>query len=266
MPCYQSYKALQIDVAGPILTVTLNRPPHNPIDDDLDAELSEIFVDINRDPSIKVVVLAAVGRSFSAGGDLDWILQTGRDKDFSGWVRSMRRGRRILMSMLDLDAPIIAKVQGAAVGLGATLALFSDIVVATETATFADPHVKIGLTAGDGGSIIWPHLIGYARAKRHILTGKPIRADQAEAWGLISETAPADALDRVVAELAAEIAGLPFAAVASSKRALNIPLLREVIASMDAHLGLETWSRLSEDHLEAVAAAKDRRPPVFKGR
>lgn len=263
---YSRYEALDVTREGPILTVTMNRPPHNPVDAALDAELAEIFVDIGRDDAVSVVVLASSGKSFSAGGDLDWLIDTGVRGDHAGWLQSMRRGRRILMAMLDCDAPVIAKVNGAAIGLGATLALFADIAVAAETATFADPHVKIGLAAGDGGAIIWPRLVGHARARRMLLTGAPLNARTAADWGLISEAVPSDKLDDAVATLAREVAGFSRAAVTATKRALNAALLRDVVTAMDAHLGLETMTRLDRDHLEALQAVKERRPARFGGR
>ena len=263
---YEKYGALIIKRDGHVLTVTLNRPPLNPIDEELDENLSEVFVDINRDPAVRVVVLASEGTVFCAGGELDSLIESGRARDYSSWVRSMRRTRRILLAMLDLDAPIIARVHGHAIGLGATLALFCDIVIAAESAKFADPHVQIGLTAGDGGAIIWPYLIGHARAKRYLLTGDRIGAVDACALGLISEAVPIEKLDETVYGLAQRLATLSPKAVKTTKRALNIPLLRDLVQLMDAHLGLETMSRLTEDHLEATIALRERRPARIQGR
>jgi enoyl-CoA hydratase len=255
---YDNYKSLLIDRSDHILTITLNEPPMNPIGDQLEEELSQIFVDVNRDTDIRVVVLTGAGKAFSAGGNLDWVIDAIESNDFDGWVTSMRRVRRTLMSMLDLDAPIIAKINGHAIGLGATIAFFSDITVAAEHATFADPHVQIGLVAGDGGSQIWPQLIGYARAKRYLLTGDAIKATEAASIGLISEVVSADKLDEAVDNLAERIAKLPPRGVRGTKRAINIPLLRDIVQSIDANLGLETFARLSDEHGDAVRALRDK--------
>lgn len=254
---YNHFRSLLVDQQGPIVTVTMNEPPMNPVGEQLEEELSQVFLDINRDTEVRVVVFTGAGKAFSAGGNLDWVIEAIEQQDYDGWVHSMRRVRRTLMSMLDLDAPIIAKVNGHAIGLGATLAFFSDITIAAERATFADPHVQIGLVAGDGGTIIWPRLIGYARAKRYLLTGERMKAAEACDMGLISQVVASEALDETVDELAMRLAKLPPRGVKGTKRALNIPLLREVVQSLDASLGLETFARLSEDHGDAVRALRE---------
>jgi enoyl-CoA hydratase len=253
-----------VDRRGKVVTVTINNPPINEITDAMEAELLDAFLLLNRDPDINVLVLTAGGdRVFCAGGSFDEMIERSRQREWSGWVRAVSRSRRILMSMLDFDAPIIARVQGHAIGLGATLALYSDIVIAVDTAKFADPHVQVGLAAGDGGAAIWPQLVGYGRAKYYLFTGERIAAPEAAAMGLIHRAVPREELDGVVYELAERLAGLSRSAVCNTKRAINIPLLRELVSSFDAHMGLETCSALSPDHLEAVLALKEKRPPKF---
>ncbi len=249
---YSNYQTLLIEQREKILTVTLNAPPMNPVSDQMEEELAQIFFDINRDPSVAVVIFTGAGKAFSAGGNLDWVLAAIEKNDYDGWVHSMRRVRRTLMSMLDLDVPIIAKINGHAIGLGATLALFSDITVASERATLSDPHVQIGLVAGDGGALIWPQLIGFARAKRYLLTGERMSATEAANIGLISQVVAPEELDSTVEALAQKIAALPSRGVKGTKRAINIPLLRDVVQSIDSSLGLETFARLSDEHGDAV--------------
>ena len=249
-----------------VATVTLNKPPHNAVDEELDEELSEIFVDLNRDPDVRVVKLQSSGQSFCGGGNLQWVAETADTIDQPGWLRSMRRGRRILLSIMDLDAPVVVKVDGPAVGLGATLALCCDIVIASEDAFFSDPHVLIGLTAGDGGAILWPHLIGYARAKRYLLTGARISGREAADMGLISECVSADSLEQTVDELVSKLAALPFFALSTTKRAVNNPLLREAVTTMDASLGLETMSRMHIDHRARIGSMHNERRSKKGGR
>lgn len=260
---YDSYENLKVSRRGGILTIALSNPPLNAMVERMHEELSEIFIDIGRDRDVRVVVLTGEGDAFCAGGNIDEMIANRDDHDW--WVRSMRQARRILMSMLDLDQPLVARVNGHAVGLGATLALFCDIAIAAEKAKFADPHVKLGFTAGDGGAIIWPALIGHGRARRYLLTGEAITGARAAEIGLISETVPLAELDAAVDRLADTLAALPPMALRTTKRAMSIPLLREVVQSMDAHLGLETWTRLSADHGEALRAVKEKRPGVFTG-
>ncbi|HKT73639.1 MAG TPA: enoyl-CoA hydratase-related protein [Steroidobacteraceae bacterium] len=263
---YDHYQKLLIDKKDRILTVTINNPPLNELVEQLDAELAEIFFEINRDPEVSVVILTAAGdRAFCAGGSFDAMIARRRDHHYENWISGMRRGRRILMSMLDLDQPIIARVQGHAIGLGATLAVYSDITIAAEHVKIADPHVQVGLTAGDGGSLMWPHLMGLARAKYYLLTGDRMTASEAAAFGLIHKAVPASELDSTVNALAARLAGLPRTALRTTKRAVNIPVLRDLVTSMDANFGLETLSMLHADHLEAVTAIKEKRPPKFRG-
>jgi enoyl-CoA hydratase len=260
---YDSYKHLLIERRGPVLVITMNNPPNNAITEGLHRELAEIFVDISRDRDTRVVVLTGAGTAFSAGGDLNDMID--RQDDAAWWLRSMREARRIVMSMLDLDQPIVARINGPAIGLGATLALYCDIAIADENAKIGDPHVKVGLAAGDGGAIIWPLLIGFQKAKRHLLTGKALSAATAAELGLISEAVPADQLNDTVFGLCDELAALPPLAVRMTKRAVNAPLLRDVVRTMDGSLGLETLTRMSADHREALMAMKEKRKPSFRG-
>jgi enoyl-CoA hydratase len=186
--------------------------------------------------------------------------------DHALWAANMEQARDLLMAVVDLDRPIIAKVNGAAVGLGATLALFCDIVVAGNTVKITDPHVGVGLSAGDGGALIWPELIGYARAKMHLLTGLPILGEEAARIGLVSEAVPSDRLDQRVDELAHMISLLPPVAVRLTKKSVNMSLRQKLDAMIEAHLGYETLSHLTDDHAEAVNALLAKRDPVFVGR
>jgi enoyl-CoA hydratase len=141
-----------------------------------------------------------------------------------------------------------------------------DIIIARDTARIADPHVKVGLVAGDGGAVIWPALVGYARAKKYLLTGAPITGAEAAAIGLVTEALPADRLDARVAEIADELANGAAVAIRLTKKAINMGLRQQLDALIEAHLGFETMSHLSADHREAVGAFAERRAPSFSGR
>lgn len=262
---YEGYEALEVTRAGKIVTVAFNRPEvKNATNPQMHRELVRIFPEIGRDPDAHVVILTGNGDAFSAGGDLN-TLKASLD-DQARWVESMLEAREIVMGLIDLDRPVIAKVNGHAVGLGATLALMCDIVIARDKAKIIDPHVGVGLVAGDGGAIIWPALIGYARAKRYLLTGDAITGTEAAAIGLISEALPAEQLDAHVEALATRLAAGASVAIRFTKKAVNMDLRKRVDDMLEAHLGLETMSHLSADHREAVAAFLEKRPPAFTGR
>jgi enoyl-CoA hydratase len=261
---YENYETLEITRDGKILTVSFNRPEvKNATNPRMHMELRRIFPEIATDEQTNVVIITGKGTSFSAGGDL-LTLQRSLD-DHSRWMESMVEARAILTSLIDLDRPVIDKINGHAMGLGTTLALMCDITVAKDTAIIADTHVKVGLTAGDGGAVIWPMLVGIARAKKYLLTAEPISGADAAAIGLISEAVTAERLDARVAEIALRLVALPAVALRTTKKAINMALRQQLDALLEAHLGYETMSHLSADHREAVAAFVAKRAPVFTG-
>ena len=260
---YSDYRHIAASRRGRILTLTLDNPPLNAVNRALHDELSYIFQDVARDDGCDIVVLTGAGRAFSAGADLEEMKRATEDAALRSAL--MSRAPHIVHAMLALDKPVIARVNGHAMGLGATLALLCDVVIAADTARIADPHVGIGLSAGDGGALIWPHLIGYARARHHLLTGEPLTATEAAAIGLIHKAVPPDALDDAVNAYADRLAGGAILAIRATKRSINMALCRDAIASAEAHIGLEALTMASSDHREAVMAFLEKRPPVFTG-
>jgi enoyl-CoA hydratase len=262
---YEGYETLRVERQGKIVTVAFNRPEvRNATNPRMHQELERVFPEIGRDPDANVVILTGAGSAFSAGGDLAQMKLNLNDR--ARWNESMGEARRILVNLLDLDRPVIARINGHAVGLGATLALFCDITIALDTAKIADPHVKVGLVAGDGGSLIWPILAGHARTRLLLLTGEAITGARAAEIGLITEACTAATLDARVNAIAQELAKGAAVAIRGTKRALNLVLRQQLEAAIDAHLGFETMSYLSEDHREAVTAFVEKRNPVFTGR
>jgi enoyl-CoA hydratase len=261
---YENYAMLEVVREGHVVTVSFNRPEvKNATNARMHQELVRVFPEIGRDPEARVVILTGKGSAFSSGGDLESLRRSLDDP--TRWAASMEEARDILLGLVDLDRPVIAKVNGHAIGLGATLALMCDIIVAKDTALIADPHVKVGLVAGDGGSVIWPMLVGFARAKKYLLTGEPITGAQAAEIGLVTEAVPGDQLDARVAQLAASLANAPAIAVRLTKKSINMALRQQLDAMIKAHLDYETTSHLSSDHREAVHAFLEKRPPVFTG-
>lgn len=262
---YSAYQRIQVEVVDRVATVTLNNPTKlNAVDAPLHTELSTIFVDLQRDPSVDVVILTGSGRAFSAGGDIAWMQDAIDDPD--SFERTVLEAKQIIFTLLDLEKVIIAKVNGPAVGLGATLALFCDVIFAAETAVVGDPHVAVGLVAGDGGAVIWPQLIGYARAKEFLLTGDLIPASRAADIGLINHAVPPEALDARVDDFAARLRGGATKAIRWSKVSVNIGLKQLAHSIMDTSLAYEALTNRTADHAEAVAAFRERRSPKFQGR
>jgi enoyl-CoA hydratase len=261
---YENYECILFDKKDKVLTATLNRPQsRNAVNPVLDRELVRLFREVDDDQTINVLVLTGAGKAFCAGGDIPDMLKG--LEDMSMFENGYKNGKRILQSMLDCEKPIICRMNGDAVGLGATLALFCDIVIAADTARIADPHVRIGLVAGDGGAVIWPQLVGYARAKQYLLGGDFLSATEAERIGLVNFAVPPEALDAKVDEWSSKLATGAQKAIRWTKATLNIGL-RQMLASMvDAGFALETVSSRSRDHAEAVDAFVARRKPNFTG-
>lgn len=260
---YAQYRHLRFERSDRVLTVTLDSPPMNAVDRALHDELSHVFSDIARDNACDVVILTGAGRAFSAGADLPGLLKATEDAALRTALLS--RAPAIVHSLLALEKPVIARVNGHAMGLGATLALLCDVVIASADALIGDPHVGIGLSAGDGGALIWPHLIGYARARHHLLTGEPLPAREAETIGLIYKAVARDELDATVNAYAQRLANGAIMAIRATKRSINMELCRQAIASAEAQAGLESYTMASDDHREAVLAFIEKRSPVFRG-
>lgn len=261
----QSYPGLSLTRSGRILTVMLNRPEQlNAADEGMHSSIARVFSDCADDRETDVVILTGAGKAFSAGGDYN-AMQLSID-DPQRFDRLAVEAKRIVFSMLDCPKPIIAKVNGHAIGFGATLALFSDIVFAASHAKIGDPHVLVGYVAGDGGAAIWPQLIGYAKAKEFLFTGRLLTAIEAEKIGLINYALPAEELDRAVREFAERLAAGAAKAIQWTKLSVNVGLKAIVHPVMEASMAYESLSVRTEDHREAVAALREKRPPVFRGR
>ena len=178
----------------------------------------------------------------------------------------IRADRRIQNSMLDMEKPIIARIVGPAVGLGCSLALYCDFIYATPNSRLADPHVSVGLVAGDGGAVIWPQLIGYARAKRYLLTGDPITGAEAAEMGLITEAVPEERIDEVVDAMARRMVEGAKHAIRWTKASVNAGLKQLANSVIDRSAGYECVSQMTDDHRIALKAMLAKQKPVFTGR
>ena len=262
---YEGYETIEIERRERVLRLTMNRPEAlNAFNARMHEEMSRLFTEIDMDPETDVVVLTGAGRAFSAGGDMGWLQEMIDDP--SVWDRTSTEGKRIVLSILEARQPVIARINGAAVGLGATVALACDITFAAEGALIGDPHVSVGLVAGDGGSTLWPSLVGYARAREFLYTGELIEATRAAGIGLINRAVPADELDEVVDDFVARLANGPTVAIQGTKASINQPLRDRAVTNLDLSLALEGISNSSADHQEGITAFKERREPKFTGR
>lgn len=258
------YETLALQQEGAILTVTLNRPDvTNAANASMERELCRVFMEVNHAPDIRVVVLTGAGHTFSAGGDFEYIRKLIDDQP--GCWNGMRWSKQLIFAMLECSRPVIAKINGHAIGLGATLALFCDVTFAANHVKIADPHVAVGLVAGDGGAVIWPQLIGYSRAKHHLFTGEPLLAPEAARIGLINHAVAAEDLDRMVQDYALKLASMPARALQWTKATINIGLKQLAHSMMDASLAYEGLSNATHDHREAMDAIRDKRKPSFTG-
>jgi enoyl-CoA hydratase len=258
------FEAIALRRDGRVLHATFNRPETlNAIDIAMQDELLALMELAATDDETLVLVLTGAGKAFCAGGNAAAVQETIESPKL--FLEGAEKGKKLLHAILDCPKPIIAKVNGAAMGLGATIALFCDVTVAAEHAKIADPHVRFGLPAGDGGAVIWPALIGFNKAKRYLLTGDAVTGSEAAAIGLVDSAVPADELDAAVDALAQRIAAGAPQAVQFTKAAVNIELKAIVQRVLHASFALEALAARSKDHQEAIDAFLEKRPPVFTG-
>jgi enoyl-CoA hydratase len=258
------YDTLQLIRTGRLLTITLNRPDSlNAVNLAMHEELAEVFTYAARDKGSDVIVLTGAGKAFSAGGDVEHIARNAANPEL--FDEEVRLAKRIVFALLDLDKPIVCRLNGHAVGLGATLALLCDVVFAADTAKIGDPHVALGLVAGDGGAAIWPQLVGLARAKEYLLTGELLTARKAEQVGLVNHCLPLEDLDAAVAAFCDRLLAGATNAIRWTKVLLNLELKRVATAVLDAGIAYEAVSQRSAEHREGVRALQEKRRPDFSG-
>jgi enoyl-CoA hydratase len=243
---YELPEGLAVEADGPIRVVRLNRPDHlNATNHTLHGALADVFPRIDADADARVAVITGNGRAFSAGGDFDYLDELTKDADLRR--QSLDDGRRIVTGMVSCRVPIVAAVNGPAVGLGCSIVALSDIVYMAESAHLADPHVLVGMVAADGGPVTWPLLTSLQLAKEYALTGDRIPARRAAEIGLANHVCPdGEVLEQAVA-CARRIAELPPRAVEDTKRILNLHLERAVLAALDFALTAEDRSFTSPE-------------------
>ncbi|GAB90940.1 enoyl-CoA hydratase/isomerase family protein [Gordonia rhizosphera] len=252
-----SYRRIRLSVDGSIATVELSNPEHrNAVDEDMHAEIDDVFAAIHRDGAIRAVVLTGdpAGKAFCAGGNFDWLSQQAPTGE--GYSEILRVGTDFVRSIMGTRQPVVSAVNGAAIGLGCTIALLADVVYAGEDTVIADPHVGIGVVAGDGGAALWPMLVGPHRAKEFLMTGDRLTGREAAAMGLINHAVPAgEVLDSAYA-MARRLADGPRLAVEFTKASVNLLMRQQMEQVLTASLALEGLSFHSEDHRRMLDAMR----------
>ncbi|OBI15767.1 enoyl-CoA hydratase [Mycobacterium sp. E2327] len=224
---------------GPVRQVTLNRPDQlNSVSPGLHRSLATVWRDLSEDDEIRAVILTGAGRAFSAGGDFDLIARIAREAEFR--YDLLAEARQIVREMVAFPVPIVAAVNGPAVGLGCSIAVLCDIILISDQAYFADPHVSLGVVAADGGVLAWPAYMSLARAKQYLYTGDRIDAVTAERIGLANEVVPHDELMDRAQALAARLAAQPRQALKDTKRVLNVHLERMISSVIDFAFAAES--------------------------
>jgi len=264
---YSRYEFIKIEKQDRLATVTLNRPEAlNAVNPGLHRELERIWLDLAEDSEVNAIILTGAGRAFCAGGDIKGMSsRSGTGEGRRSALVTPAGGRRIVQNMLEVEQPIIGAINGDAVGLGATIALLCDVVVASESARFGDTHVKVGIVAGDGGAVIWPLLIGPARAKEFLMRGTLINGADGARIGLVNYAVPPAAVLAMAHEIARELADGPTWAIRWTKLSVNKWLKDQVNLILDASLAYEMITFNTEDHREAARAFVEKRKPQFKG-
>jgi enoyl-CoA hydratase len=258
-------ETIRVERDGHLVVCVIDHPDSsmNAVDARLHADLAALFAWLKREGEARAVVLTGAGRAFSAGGDMGWF-PTLRSPDRLHALR--REAKQLVWDLLDVEAPIVCGLNGPAAGLGASIALLCDIVVMADSAVVVDPHVQVGLVAGDGGAAIWPLLVGPLAAKRHLLLGEPLDAADALRLGIASEVCAAADVGAAARTWADRLAAQAPLAVQGTKLAVNAQLKQALLTSFDLSTAYEMPCFTSRDHAEAVDAFVAKRSPSFEGR
>jgi enoyl-CoA hydratase/carnithine racemase len=249
---YSLPEAIRVESDGPVRIVRLCRPEQlNAVNEALHLGLTRVFPMLSADSDARVAVITGEGRAFSAGGDFDLLERMVKDRALRRDV--IAEGRELVLNMIRCRVPVVAAVNGPAVGLGCSVIALSDVVYMAESAYLADPHVAVGLVAADGGPLTWPLHMSLLLAKEYAFTGERISAARAAQIGLANHVCPDGEVLPAALKAAHKIAALPRQAVEATKRVLNLHVERSVLATIDFALSAETESFETDDLQKNVA-------------
>ena len=258
---------LSIERDGAIVTLTMNQPAtRNALTGNTAVdEFVQACADIARDTSVRVVIITGAGPVFSSGGNVkDMQRFFGNDLSPEVIREEYRQGiQRIPKALYNLDVPTICAVNGAAIGAGLDLTCMCDIRIASDTATFAESFVKVGIVPGDGGAWLLPRAVGMSKASEMAFTGEALSAQEALACGLVSRVVPADALMAEARKLAAKIAANPGGVLRMTKRLLREGQSSTLESLLELSAGYQAIAHKTADHEEAVRAFMEKRAPKF---
>ena len=260
-------QTVDVERRGGELRITLNRPEAmNAWNTQLGEDLRAAVEEAARDEAVRAVVVTGAGRAFSSGADLKAGFETTPDGHPDVQTPLRERYHPIIAALRTMPKPVLAAVNGPAVGIGTSLALAADLVVARESAYFLLAFVNIGLVPDGGSSFLLPERIGFARATEMAMLGERIPARRALEWGLINRVAADDAFESEVDELAQRLAAGPTRSYAGMKRQLNRWAFERMQAQLDLEAAVQQESAASGDFLEGVQAFLEKRPAAFQGR
>ena len=266
----EDYTDLLVESDPPLLWVTLNRPHcSNAFSDAMITELCRLLRDADWDDEVRVIILTGAGKTFCAGGDVKAMEEkTGM---FSGdpeeLMRRYIRGiQQIPFTIEALGTPLVAMVNGAAIGAGCDLACMCDIRVGCRHSRFGETFAKLALVPGDGGTFFLQRIVGYSKAMELSLTGRIVPAEEALSLGLLNALVEEESLKKETEKLALSIAANSPVAVSMIKKALRQARTAEISGHLDLLAAFQGITQRTEDHFEGVRALKEKRPPRFKGR
>ncbi len=237
---------LIVEQEGPVTILTMNNPDMlNAFLDDMHEAMQEIWMHLAKDHSVRAVVLTGAGRAFSAGGNIPGFIRDYEDQEHRRI--SLRGAQRLMEAMAEFPKPVVAAVNGPAVGLGCSVAVGCDIVLIAESTYMADTHVNIGLVCGDGGAVAWPLLMSFLKAKEYLLLGDRIPAAECVNLGLANHVVPDDQLLDTAKDYAHRLAKQPKQAIQETKRALNLHLQEAIRLVAPFALSAEAESFGTED-------------------
>lgn len=256
---------IELEKKGFVATICLNRPETlNALDGDLLSEIEQTITEINKDNSVRAVIITGKGRAFSAGADLKHVKGLiGHHKQLLDFLKLVHR---VMNALESCPKPIIAAVNGFALAGGLEIVQACDIVIAAEDARLGDQHTNYGLVPGGGGTQRLPRLIGIRKAKELLFTGDWISAAEAQKAGLVNQVVPADRLMETAMELAARIAEKSPLAIAMIKNLVNKGMQTDLATALELELNTMVWHFDTEDVAEGIEAFEKKRKPIFKGR
>jgi 2-(1,2-epoxy-1,2-dihydrophenyl)acetyl-CoA isomerase len=262
------YETIQLELNDGVAELTLNRPERlNAWNQQFGEELRSAILEDAADPAVRAVHITGAGRGFSSGADLKDMLERGAQGGDAPDVGQMLRERYhpIITGIRELPKPVVAAVNGPAVGIGCSLALACDLIWAAESAIFGLAFVNIGLVPDGGSTFLVPAAVGKARALEMALLGDPVPAQQALEWGLINRVVPDGKLLDETRSLARSLAGGPTLSYANSKRALNNSVLKIMGEQLELEAEIQSEMAQTKDFFEGVQAFVEKRDPNFQG-